>query len=294
MPLKLAMALLVAGIAIIATTMFSSHFDVASLRHSSVLTVPSAKQTNEASQPRIAPSESAQTEPDSAKFDVVRIDPEGASVFAGRAPPNAQVTVLANGEMVATTKADDNGQWAAVVEHPFAPGEYQLSVRARSTGSPADTIGGNVSVTIAAKENPPPAHISTPSAISTPTAMAAAPRKETAPSPPMPITFAYNESKLSLTGQQQAVALSEFLNKQKFTSVTLSGHADERGSDEFNMELSRQRLETVAHYLYESGYTGELKLIPEGKRQPYLAPDRERLPKEDAFQLDRRVELHLR
>jgi outer membrane protein OmpA-like peptidoglycan-associated protein len=290
------MALLVAGIAIFATTMFSSHFDVASLWHSSVLTAPSAKQTNEASrsriapseQSRIAPSESAQTEPDSSKFDVVRIDPEGASVFAGRAPPNAQVTVLANGETVATTKADDNGQWAAVVEHLFAPGEYQLSVRTRSTGSSTDTIGGNVSVTIAAKENPPPARISTPSA------MAAAPRKETAPSPPMPITFAYNESKLSLTGQQQAVALSQFLNKQKFTSVTLSGHADERGSDEFNMELSRQRLETVAHYLYQSGYTGELKLIPQGKRQPYLAPDRERLPKEDAFQLDRRVELRLR
>jgi len=124
--------------------------------------------------------------------------------------------------------------------------------------------------------------------------MAAAPRNETALSPPVPITFAYNESKLRPTGQQQAAALSEFLNKQNLTSVTLSGHADERGSDEFNMELSRQRLETVAHYLYESGYTGELKLIPKGKSQPYLAADRERLPKEDAFQLDRRVELHLR
>jgi outer membrane protein OmpA-like peptidoglycan-associated protein len=117
--------------------------------------------------------------------------------------------------------------------------------------------------------------------------------KPNVPLPPAPITFAYNETNLTPAGRQQAVLLSEFLNEQRLTSVTLSGHADERGSDEFNMELSRRRLKTVAHYLHESGYIGELKLVPKGKSEPYPTPNRDRLPREDAFQLDRRVELRL-
>jgi outer membrane protein OmpA-like peptidoglycan-associated protein len=223
--------------------------------------------------------------PVDAKFDVVRIDPERASVFAGRAPAHAQVTVLANGELVATTRADANGQWATVVEHRFAPGECQLSLLTKSNGSDAVTVGGNVRLTIAANARPR----SAPSPVSP----AAAPRKEAEP-PPAPITFTYNEPNFTPAGRQQAAALSEFLNKRKLASVTLSGHADERGSDEFNMELSRQRLEAVAHHLRQSGYAGELKLIPKGKREPYLVPGRERLPREEALQLDRRVELHLK
>ena len=285
MPRKMVMGLLVASIFLLGA-MFASHFDVALLRLSNAPTFPSTKQTKAVSRSRSAPSESAQTAPDSSKFDVARIDPEGASVFAGRAPPNAEVAVLANGEVVATTKADETGQWASVVEHQFAPGEYQLSLRTWSNGSVAETNGGSVRITIAANERPSPA----PS----PSTKAAAVRKEAVPSPPAPITFAYNEANLTPAGRQQVAALREFLNKRKLTTVTLSGHADERGSDEYNMELSRQRLETVVQYLHESGYMGELKLVPMGKREPYLTPDRNRLPKEDAFRLDRRVELHLR
>jgi outer membrane protein OmpA-like peptidoglycan-associated protein len=59
------------------------------------------------------------------------------------------------------------------------------------------------------------------------------------------------------------------------------------------MELSRRRLDSVAHYLRESGYAGKLVLVPKGKSEPFLSPDRWRLSREDALQLDRRVELHL-
>ena len=43
------------------------------------------------------------------KFDVVRIDPDGASVFAGRAAAHTSVTVLANSEPIASARADANG-----------------------------------------------------------------------------------------------------------------------------------------------------------------------------------------
>ena len=73
----------------------------------------------------------ASTPPPSSTFDVVRIDPEGASVFAGRAPANANVTVLANDKPVATAKANEDGQWATVIDRQFTPGDYQLSLTAK-------------------------------------------------------------------------------------------------------------------------------------------------------------------
>jgi len=279
---KTVMGLLVVSIVLLLATMFAAHFDLALLRLSKEPSAHGPKQ-KAVSRSHSAPPESTLTAPNSSAFDVARIDPEQASVFAGRAPPDAQVTVLANGQIVATTKADENGQWATVVEHPFAPGEYQLSLRTRSTGSPTETVSGSVHITIAANGNPPPALAPTPKVVT----------QRNDALPPAPIIFDYNESSLSTAGRQQAAALGEFLNEQKLTSVTLSGHADERGSEEFNMELSSQRLKTVAQYLHESGYRGELKLVPKGKSEPYLTPDRERLPKEEALRRDRRVELHL-
>jgi outer membrane protein OmpA-like peptidoglycan-associated protein len=74
----------------------------------------------------------------------------------------------------------------------------------------------------------------------------------------------------------------------------LTGHADERGSDAYNIELSRQRLEAVARYLRESGVTSKLDLLPKGRSEPFAAADRRSLAREDALQLDRRVEMRPR
>src|SRR5688572_26807307 len=46
----------------------------------------------------------------SSAFDIVKIEPSGASVFAGRAAPNSVVTVLADGEPIGTAKTDENGE----------------------------------------------------------------------------------------------------------------------------------------------------------------------------------------
>jgi outer membrane protein OmpA-like peptidoglycan-associated protein len=213
---------------------------------------------------------------DSSTFDVVRIDPDGSSVFAGRAPANASVTVLANGKPVATAKANEDGQWAAVIDRQFAPGEYQLSLTAKPSGPGTPLSGQSVRVAIASSARP-----------------AAADVKAAAPLPPAPITFPYDEASITAAGRKQATALSEFLRQRKLDAVTLSGHADERGSDEYNMRLSRNRLESVARFLRDSGYAGKLVLVPKGRSEPVRSADRGKLSKEDALQLDRRVELQL-
>jgi outer membrane protein OmpA-like peptidoglycan-associated protein len=57
------------------------------------------------------------------------------------------------------------------------------------------------------------------------------------------------------------------------------------------MELSRQRLQTVADFLKSGGFSGELDLVPKGKREPYLGVVRSDYNQEELWQLDRRVEL---
>ena len=57
------------------------------------------------------------------------------------------------------------------------------------------------------------------------------------------------------------------------------------------MDLSRERLETVAHFLKEGGFKGELELVPKGETEPFTGVVRSQYGKEELFQLDRRVEL---
>ena len=108
---------------------------------------------------------------------------------------------------------------------------------------------------------------------------------------PAPITFVYDEASFTDKGRAQALLFAAFLRERGIAVATLSGHADERGSDLYNIYLSQQRLDAVAHYLREAGFSGKLVLLPMGKREPFAGADREHLPEEAAFALDRRVEL---
>jgi Outer membrane protein and related peptidoglycan-associated (lipo)proteins len=87
--------------------------------------------------------------------------------------------------------------------------------------------------------------------------------------------------------------LLEYLKLKNFSAVTLSGHADERGTPDYNKELSRERLETIVRLLRQGGYDGKVELLPKGESEPYTGVDRTRFNLEDLMQLDRRVELRV-
>lgn len=61
-------------------------------------------------------------------FDIVRINPRGDSVIAGRAAPGAEVVVRDDGEVIGRAKADRNGEWVMVPERPLAPGTRELDL----------------------------------------------------------------------------------------------------------------------------------------------------------------------
>ncbi len=62
-------------------------------------------------------------------FDVARFEPSGDGVLAGLAKPGALVELLANGEPISSTTANEVGEWVIVLEKPLGAGSHDLSVR---------------------------------------------------------------------------------------------------------------------------------------------------------------------
>lgn len=108
---------------------------------------------------------------------------------------------------------------------------------------------------------------------------------------PIPITFEYDKATFTPKGEKAAKFLLDFIKNKKFDALNLSGHTDERGSDTYNMELSRKRLAAVKSYLKQGGYQGKIRLLPKGESEPFAADDRGKYSDKQLFRLDRRVEL---
>ena len=63
-------------------------------------------------------------------FDALRIGQDVPSVFAGRAPPSSEVTVLVDQRPIARATANESGEWVIVVEKKFAAGDHKFSLTA--------------------------------------------------------------------------------------------------------------------------------------------------------------------
>jgi outer membrane protein OmpA-like peptidoglycan-associated protein len=262
------------------------------------------------------------------KFDVARLDPEGASVFAGSAAPNQRVTILLNGREFASALADEDGQWAVVVERPVPSGRVELGLVATGPEQGRTDRGQVVHMTVAAprvaasappearphkiaQPLPPRPQADTKQALrqfeefverarAAAPAVPAAPEASAAPAVPVvqapipvPITFYTDEAVMTSDGDRAAQLLADYLRITKPQAISLSGHADSRGPDGYNMDLSRRRLAAIERYLRAAGYQGGLTLVPLGETVPYRVVDRSKLTLAQRYQLDRRVELEV-
>lgn len=63
-------------------------------------------------------------------FDVVRINPEGDAVIAGRAAPGAEVRIYDGGKLIGTVTADSRGEWVYLPTSPLPEGQRELSLTA--------------------------------------------------------------------------------------------------------------------------------------------------------------------
>lgn len=73
-------------------------------------------------------------------FDVVRVNPQGDAVIAGRAQPEASVTVFDGGKPIGTVTADKRGEWVLLPDRPLPSGDRELSLSAAGpTGQTVDS-----------------------------------------------------------------------------------------------------------------------------------------------------------
>lgn len=227
---------------------------------------------------------------------------------ADTAPTSAAGEVMRKFEnMVEEARKEAKKEASSTNESAAAEPSSASSTPAPSVAAPE---GQSAATTPDASTSSPPAERTAPAQDATPSSPPPAVTAEAAPTVtvhepkpasegvktdaiPVPLMFVYNEAKLTSDGERAAALLLEYLTLKRLNAVELTGHADERGTDNYNYDLSRERLETVARILKDGGYAGELKLSPKGKSEPYMGVDRSAYSGEALFQLDRRVELRV-
>ncbi len=95
-----------------------------------------AQEIEKADLEQTRPPETATSNPDSPTFDLVRIDPSGGGLVAGRAAPGTKVRVLVDGQEIGIAEASQSGEFVAFVQTPASNEGQLLSLAALdSTGS---------------------------------------------------------------------------------------------------------------------------------------------------------------
>jgi nucleoid-associated protein YgaU len=90
-----------------------------------------APQTPSASSPGLEAPQIARA-PAAPSFDVVRINPNGDAVLAGRATPGSEVTVLEGETVIGRVQADERGEWVLVPDKPLDPGARVFSLESKA------------------------------------------------------------------------------------------------------------------------------------------------------------------
>jgi peptidoglycan-associated lipoprotein len=101
------------------------------------------------------------------------------------------------------------------------------------------------------------------------------------------IYFQYDSSEVLPEYVGVINAHANFLASNPGKTVTLEGHADERGSSEYNIALGEQRAKSVGKMLKLQGVTDtQLQVVSFGEEKPAVSGH-----DESAYQQNRRVEL---
>ena len=83
------------------------------------------------------------------------------------------------------------------------------------------------------------------------------------------VFFATNKSILTTASRDTLRKQSAWMRKNKDITVTVEGHADERGTREYNLALGDRRANAVKDYLLTYGISGgRLSVISYGKERP--------------------------
>jgi outer membrane protein OmpA-like peptidoglycan-associated protein len=101
------------------------------------------------------------------------------------------------------------------------------------------------------------------------------------------IMFDVGKAALKQPSRDELGKLAVILNKYEDTNILLEGHTDATGTDEYNLDLSRQRAQSVSNHLAGVGVNAtRFTIMGYGESQPVASNDTE-----DGRQQNRRVEV---
>ena len=101
------------------------------------------------------------------------------------------------------------------------------------------------------------------------------------------VYFEYDSSEVNFDARQIIDAHAKYLAETPGATVTLEGHADERGTREYNLALGERRGEAVRRLMTLTGAGGpQLGVVSYGKERPAVEGH-----DESAWRFNRRVEI---
>ena len=101
-----------------------------------------------------------------------------------------------------------------------------------------------------------------------------------------PIYFGFNEQLLDDASAAHLNAIATYMDENAKTEVTITGHADERGTIEYNLALGDKRARAARDYLIRLGVSeARVSIVSYGEEAPAIES-----PDEGSYALNRRDE----
>ena len=73
------------------------------------------------------------------EFDLLRVEPDGSLLVAGKGAPDADIELVTGDTVLGKTKTEANGDFAIVLNEPLKAGDYSLVLRATNSDGKAAT-----------------------------------------------------------------------------------------------------------------------------------------------------------
>ena len=157
-----------------------------------------------------------------------------------------------------------------------------FTARADGPGGSATSTAVNITVNQPPAAAPPPPP---PPAVTPPPAPRNKTEEEIFNDTMQPILFDYDKSTIRPGEESKLLAEAAYLKQKPNIRFTIEGHADERGSQEYNVALGDERAAAVRKYLIAQGVAeGRMNPISYGEERPEC-----RVQTEECWQKNRRA-----
>jgi len=102
------------------------------------------------------------------------------------------------------------------------------------------------------------------------------------------IRFGFDQANLTAQSQDALQKLADCLKRAPATRVVIAGHADERGTTQYNVALGNRRAEAARKYLADLGLSAAAETVSYGEEKPVCTDN-----SEDCWAQNRRAEFEV-